>query len=323
MIREVTSLVKKSILLSGKMMIDRRKFLQLAAAGGSAIAMSSLNGPVLAALSGSTAAFGSNLKKDDFYFIQMSDTDWGYHGKATPEAATTLKHAIATINALEVHPAFVMFTGDLIHTTDDIEERRLRLSQFRDITAELKVSTVHAIPGIHDAALDNGAVFQEFFGDTYYAFSHKGVRFIALDNASDPQGRLGDAQLAWLKKSLATTSKETKIVVFAHRPLFELAPQWGWNTPDGAQALALLAPFANASVFYGQIHQELHYRTGNVNHHAAKSLAFAYPAPGSQEYLLPLPWDASASVKRLGYRAVTALSGKGTFAVSEQAAHNL
>ena len=58
------------------------------------------------------------------------------------------------------------------------------------------------MPGEHDASLDNGEAFKEFFGDTHYTFDHKGVHFIVLDNVSDPAAQLGDEQLAWLAADL-------------------------------------------------------------------------------------------------------------------------
>ncbi|HEY8024546.1 MAG TPA: metallophosphoesterase [Burkholderiaceae bacterium] len=300
-------------------MIDRRNFMRLAAVGGGAVFMSGLPGQAMAALAGKTVQRGSAQLNgvQDFYFIQMSDTHWGYSGKANPDAANTLKTAVATINALEVPPDFIVFTGDLTHTTDDPAERRRRIAEFRAIVGELKVQAVHCIPGEHDASLDGGEAFQESFGDMHFAFNNKGVHFIGLDNASDPEGKLGTTQLEWLKTTLAGYAKSARIVVFAHRPLFELAPQWGWGTPDGDKALALLAPYANVTVFYGHIHQEYHYQTGNIKHHSAKSLMYPFPAPGSQANLTPLSWDAASPYKGLGFREVATEAKSGKYIVSE------
>ena len=243
---------------------------------------------------------------DDFYFVQLSDTHWGYKGPANPDAANTLKHAVAAVNALTTQPDFIVFTGDLTHTTDDPQERRRRLAEFRDIVGGLKMKNVRFMPGEHDASLDNGAAYKETFGETYYSFDHKGVHFIALDNVSDPGAKIGGAQLDWLKADLSRQKKDAPIVVLAHRPLFDLAPQWDWATRDGAQAMGLLMPYANVTVFYGHIHQEHHHRTEHIAHHSAKSLIFPLPAPGSQEKRTPLPWDAAAPNKGLGFREVEA-----------------
>ena len=65
-------------------------------------------------------------------------------------------------------------------------------------------------------------------------------------------------------------------------------------------------PYTKVTVFYGHIHQEHHHMTGHIAHHAAKSLIFPLPAPGSQEKRTPLPWDAATPTKGLGFREVTA-----------------
>jgi len=283
-------------------MMQRRDFLRLLGAGGGAVFASGLTGCAMAG-TGSKKMAGAY---DDFYFVQLSDTHWGYKGPANPDAANTLKHAVAAVNALATQPDFIVFTGDLTHTTDDAQERRRRLAEFRDIVGGLKVKNVRFMPGEHDASLDNGAAYKETFGETHYAFDHKGVHFIALDNVSDPGAKIGEAQLDWLKADLSRQKKDAPIVVLAHRPLFDLAPQWDWATRDGAQAMGLLMPYANVTVFYGHIHQEHHHRTEHIAHHSAKSLIFPLPAPGSQQKRTPPPWDSAAPNKGLGFREVEA-----------------
>ena len=288
-------------------MIDRRNFLKLGAAGGGAVFLSGLYGHTQAA----GAAY------EDFYFVQLSDSHWGFSGAANPNAQTTLREAVDAVNALAVPPDFIVFTGDLTHTTDDPAERRRRMAEFKQIAAGLKVKTVHFLAGEHDAALDNGAAFKELFGPTSYSFDHKGVHFIALDNVSDPGARLGEAQLDWLKADLARQARDARIVVLTHRPLFDLAPQWDWATRDGAKAVALLMPYPNVTVFYGHIHQEHHQQTGHIAHHAAKSLIFPLPAPGSQEKRTPLAWDPAAPNKGLGFREIEAEPKQANYRIAE------
>ena len=224
---------------------------------------------------------------------------------------------MSAVNALAQPPDFVVFTGDLTHTTDDPQERRRRLAEFRDIAAQLKVKTVRFMPGEHDASLDNGAAYQEFFGATHYSFDHKGVHFIALDNVSDPAAKIGDEQLAWLAADLAQQPKDARIVVLTHRPLFDLYPQWDWATRDGARAIELLMQHANVTVFYGHIHQEHHFMTGHIAHHSAKSLIFALPAPGSQPRRSPLAWDAAQPYRGLGFREIEAEAQTAGYQITE------
>jgi hypothetical protein len=278
------------------MTMNRRHFLQLAAAGGGAVFASSLQGCASLARGGG-----------DFHFVQLSDSHWGFQGAAVnPDPRGTLPKAIEAVNALPEAPDFIVFTGDLTHTTDDPDERRRRLAEFKEVAGRLGNANVRFMPGEHDASLDRGEAWSEFFGPTHYTFEHRGIHFIALDNVSDPAARIGDEQLAWLKADLARLSPEQPIVVLTHRPLFDLMPQWDWATRDGAQALALLEPFRHVTVFYGHIHQENHHMTGAIAHHSAKSLMFPLPAPGSQPRREPLKWDASAPYRGLGFREVEA-----------------
>lgn len=290
--------------------MQRRDFLSLSAIGAGAVFASGLAGCASAGAAGGGAY-------DDFHFVQLSDTHWGYQGPANPDASVTLRKAVATVNALANPPDFIVFTGDLTHTTDDPAERRRRLTEFKAIVSELKVKTVRFMPGEHDASLDRGAAYREHFGDTYYAFDHKGVHFIVLDNVSDPGAKVGEAQLDWLKGRLASLDPQAPIVVLTHRPLFDLAPKWDWATRDGDAVMALLMPFANVTVFYGHIHQEHHHMTGHIAHHSAKSLIFPLPAPGSQEKRTPLAWDGMAPYKGLGFREVEAQRRGKAYQVTE------
>jgi len=286
--------------------IDRRDFLKLAGIGGVGVVLSS-------ALPGMARAH----EEDDFFFLQLSDTHWGFEGAPNPDAKGTLPKTIAAVNSLEQRPDFIIFTGDLTHTTDNPVERRRRLAEFKQIVGELKAKTVRFMPGEHDASLDNGKAFQEFFGKTHYTFDHKGVHFIVIDNVSDPRALIGDEQLAWLAADLKRLPAEAPIVVFTHRPLFDLAPQWDWATRDGAKAIELLMPHKNVTVFYGHIHQEHHHMTGHIAHHAAKGLMFPLPAPGSQPNRAPLPWNPAEPYKGLGFRGVEADVDEARYSISE------
>ena len=98
--------------------------------------------------------------------------------------------------------------------------------------------------------------------------------------------------------------------MLTHRPLFDLAPSWDWATPDAHQAIALLMPFRNVTVFYGHIHQEHRHETGHIVHHAAKSLIFPLPVAMSQPKKGPITWDTAAPYRGLGFRNVaTAANG--------------
>jgi len=81
----------------------------------------------------------------------------GFKGAPNPDAEGTLPKAIAAVNALDPQPDFIVFTGDLTHTTDDPAERRRRMAQFKEMIGGLKTQRIRLLAGEHDASLDNGA----------------------------------------------------------------------------------------------------------------------------------------------------------------------
>ena len=98
--------------------VDRRDFLKLAGIGGVAFA------------SGLGLVDPARAASQDFFFVQMTDTHWGFKNPAiNPEAHQTLHKAVAAVNALSQPPDFIMFSGDLTHSTDDPQERRRRLGR--------------------------------------------------------------------------------------------------------------------------------------------------------------------------------------------------
>jgi len=292
------------------MKIDRRDFLKLAGIG-SAVFASGLGG--LDHLTNRALA-----AEDDFFFVQLSDTHWGFTGPAVnPDSTGTLKKAVEAVNNLKIQPDFIVFTGDLSHVADDDGERKKRLSQFRDIISQLKLKNIRSMPGEHDAGLDEGKTYKELFGESHYTFDHKGVHFIVLDNVSDPTSSIGDDQLGWLSADLKKQKTDSRIVVFTHRPLFDLYPDWDWHTRDGAKAIEMLMPYSHVTVFYGHIHQEHHHNTGHIAHHAAKGLMFPLPAPGSVPVKNPIPWDPNQPYKGIGFRSVEAKAKETRYAISE------
>ena len=291
------------------MKIDRREFIKLMGIGSAVF----VSGPD----SWSSAA-DRKAAQDDFFFIQVSDTHWGFNDpQINPYATETLKKAVAAINSLKMQPDFIVFTGDLTHTTDDPKERRKRMAEVRDIIGGLKVKDIKFLAGEHDAGLDNGEAFQEFFGPTHYTFNHQGVCFIAVDNVSNPTSSIGDGQLQWLKGELGKLDKDSRIVVLTHRPFFSLSPNWDWWTRDGAKAIDLLLPYQNVTVFYGHIHQEHHHMTEHIPHHAAKGMMYPLPAPGSVPKKAPIPWDPANTYRGLGYRSVAAREEKADYMLTE------
>ena len=254
----------------------------------------------------------------DFTFVQLSDIHWGFNNpKVNPDYAGTLQKAVDAVNKMDPQPDFVVVTGDLTHRAPTSDERIKRMTQVRSILSGLKVKDIRYNPGEHDADSDKGEAFKEFFGSGYYSFDHKGAHIIVL-NTTEEEASLGEAQLQWLQDDLSKLDKDNAhLVVFTHRPLFDLYPKWGWNTKDGQKALDMLMPFKQVTVFYGHIHQLNEHMTGHIGHHAAAPLMFALPAPGSAPKSSPVPWDPAHPYKNLGFRSVLVKADTGECVVTE------
>jgi len=289
---------------------DRRSFLKIA---GSSLGVGVLYSAYPAALAGGQAGnmfaslgHASGEQVAPFSFVQLSDAHVGFNGPPDPLGTRAFERAVDMINGLSQRPDLVLFTGDLTHDTEDKDTHAARMKQFQEISKKINVPLIKHVPGEHDAGLDGGALYREFFGESHYSFDHRGVHFVALDNVSRAKPEIGADQLAWLKKDLARFSKSAPIVIFTHRPLFDLRPDWEWFTSDGDEVMNALTAYDNVTVLYGHIHRDDEHETGKIHHYAARSLIFAFPDPvGVQGPRKPLPFDKDHPFKNLGIRTVS------------------
>jgi hypothetical protein len=78
---------------------------------GGLVYASSLSACTTSLLSGpAVAASGDGRRRhrrEDFLFLQLSDTHWGFSGPPNPEAEVTLKRTVETINSVELEPDFI------------------------------------------------------------------------------------------------------------------------------------------------------------------------------------------------------------------------
>jgi 3',5'-cyclic AMP phosphodiesterase CpdA len=296
--------------MTGEMTIDRRNFLKIS---GGAIGIGALYhvAPALTSRAEAAELFHhlgreSGEKVTPFSFVQLSDAHVGFNGPPDPLGTKAFERAVEMVNALPHQPDLILFTGDLTHDSEDKDVRARRFAQFKEISSRLKTGKVVYVPGEHDAGIDAGELYRNEFGWSHYSFDHRGVHFIALDNVSQPKPEVGEEQRAWLAKDLARFSKAAPIVVFTHRPLFDLKPEWEWFTSDGDDVMNLLASFDNVTVLYGHIHRDDEHHERHASHYGARSLIFAFPDPaktagGDKK---PLPFDKQHPFRELGIRTV-------------------
>ncbi len=214
-------------------------------------------------------------QSSDFTFIFMSDIH--YHDKN--DAPTAFNMVIDTINSME--PDLVLVGGDIIYdvmrqTTQEAEE--LSKSFLKEVE-RLEAPIYYAIGNHEHFALYNRSVdeehplfgkryYEEYFGERYYSFDHKGWHFITLDNmeVNDRKyiGKVDSIQMQWLKNDIECVPDSTPIVLMAHVPLITtLSQYYGGGTKANTNRLAtenandVLKLFKNKNlklVLQGHIH---------------------------------------------------------------------
>jgi 3',5'-cyclic AMP phosphodiesterase CpdA len=296
--------------------IDRRHALECMLWAGTGVVWTVAGGVPTSALLGSAQAADTG-----FTFLQLSDSHIGFDKAANPNALATLQEAVSKVGALPAKPAFMIHTGDITHLSKPKE-----FDDAAQVLGQLGLNS-HYVPGEHDIIdEDQGKAYLERYGKGtkgagWYSFDHGGVHFVGLVNVVDLKaggmGNLGSEQLAWLADDLKAKTASTPVVVFAHIPLWTVAPEWGWGTQDSAQALALLARFGSVTVLNGHIHQLMQKVEGNVTFHTARSTAFPQPAPGTAPSPGPKVVPAGELRSVLGITNVTYKVGTTPLAIAD------
>jgi 3',5'-cyclic-AMP phosphodiesterase len=290
--------------------IDRRNFLSCMAWAGTGLLWTLAGGvPASKLIAAATAIPGAQphaQARAGFSFVQISDSHIGFNKAANQDVTGTLKLAIDKINRLQVTPDLLLHSGDITQSSKPAE-----FDTAQQIIKTARAGESFYVPGEHDTASDDGALYRERFGkgtagNGWYSFTHKDVHFVGLNNVLqiDAMGRLGREQLDWLKADLASHSSSTPIVIFAHIPLWMVYPDWGWGTQDGAEALSYLRRFGSVTVLNGHIHQVVQKVEGNVSFHTATSTAFPQPAPGKAPHAGPMVVAAGQLQSVLGITEV-------------------
>lgn len=302
--------------------IDRRNFLSCMAWAGTGLLWTMTGGVPTSKLFAATGgSAGRGASGSEFNFVQISDSHIGFSKPANQDVTGTLKLAIDKINALPGEPDLLLHTGDITHSSKPAE-----FDTAQQVLKTAKAGETFYVPGEHDIATDDGAMYLDRFGKGtkgkgWYSFTHKGVHFVGLNNCQqvDAMGKLGDDQLSWLKADLGSLSPSTPIVIFAHIPLWMVYPEWGWGTPDAAEALTYLKRFGSVTVLNGHIHQVVQKVEGNVSFHTACSTAFPQPAPGTAPHAGPMVVPAGKLKSVLGITEVKYVGRRSHLAITDSA----
>src|SRR6201994_1894973 len=165
--------------------IDRRNFLSCMAWAGTGLVWTMMGGVPTSKLFAATAgAAGKDAARahagSGFSFVQISDSHIGFNKAANQDVTGTLKIALDKINALPTPPELLLHTGDISHSSKPVE-----FDTAQQLIKGVKVGESFYVPGEHDIATDDGAMYHERFGAGsqgrgWYSFTHKGVHFVGL-----------------------------------------------------------------------------------------------------------------------------------------------
>ncbi len=207
------------------------------------------------------------MKNQTFFFIQMSDPQFGmFPTKGDIFQETQLfEKAIAYANRLA--PAFVINTGDMINDPSDENQLTVALSTMKKIDKSIPS---YVIPGNHDigdAPTEQSLNwYRKSVGKDWYSFDYGKWHFIGLNSCiianSEHVAKDMEKQWEWLNHDLekAASDSNLHIVVFMHHPLFLDHPEERddyFNIPKQTRQLCLnlFQKYNIKTIFSGHLHQ--------------------------------------------------------------------
>lgn len=217
---------------------------------------------------------GFAQKSEPFFFIQMTDTQFGFFtdNKSFEKETENFEKAIAVANRLK--PAFVVITGDLINKPAD----KAQLSEYKRIVALLdpKIPIYH-VAGNHDVTNDpkenDIAQYRKELGKDFYIIKHNNMRGIVLNSLyfKSPAGveKEAAAQEKWLSKQLkkAKRSSAAPLLVFQHHSWFLTDPNEKdeyFNIPTQTRQMHLnmFKEYGVSHIFAGHYHRNAFGKSG-------------------------------------------------------------
>ncbi len=194
-----------------------------------------------------------------FFFVQMSDPQFGMFTKDTSfeQETANLEMAIATVNRWR--PAFVVITGDLVNKPGDAGQ----IAEYHRITRKLdRRIPLYNVAGNHDVENEptpaSVAAYVRRFGRDRYSFVSGSLAGLGLNSSNiHSPGKAPahhESQIEWLREELLRLRKggAKHLVVFQHHPWFLKdgdEPDQYFNIPLARRSM-YLAMFREAGVRY-------------------------------------------------------------------------
>jgi 3',5'-cyclic AMP phosphodiesterase CpdA len=188
------------------------------------------------------------------------------------------RSVVVQLTALK--PDFVIHLGDMVHPVPSQATYVAATRRFHALFSDLQMP-LHVVPGNHDvgdkpiawtpAVAVNPrflAIYRERFGKNFYAFDHRGCRFIIIDSQILNSGLIDEHdQWVWFERQLAT---EQRIFLFKHYPPFlhnaeEHEHYDNIAEPARSRLLELLQRHPVEALFCGHVHNFFYNRVGRAD----------------------------------------------------------
>lgn len=182
---------------------------------------------------------------NSFQFAIVSDRAGGIR-------AGVFEKAVGKLNLLQ--PEFVMSVGDLIegYSTDAAEVNR-QWDEFQGIISGLEMPFFY-VPGNHDHSNPvQAAIWRKRFGLSHHSFVYRDVLFLCLNAQDGTIHRIGEAQVQWVRDTLAAHPDARWTLLFLHTPLWEEE----YTDPSGWPAIESALQGRKYTVFAGHYHDYL------------------------------------------------------------------
>ena len=206
-----------------------------------------------------------------FFFLQLSDPQFGFidNNKSISAETEAMNKAVTAINQLK--PPFVVITGDFVNNSKSKEQIAAYKSMIAQIDSSVKV---YMIPGNHDigkvsrASIDN---YKKNYGETHFSFRYGDCTFIGIDSniIKEEDKEREEVQFTWLEQELQKTKDARFKFVFTHCSVFlkrmdEPVNYSNFSLPMREKYVRLFQKYGVNAIFAGHLHNNAYGKVGNM-----------------------------------------------------------
>ncbi len=206
-----------------------------------------------------------------FFFLQLSDPQFGFmdNNKSISAETEAMNKAVTAINQLK--PPFVVITGDFVNNSKSKEQIAAYKSMIAQIDSSVKV---YMIPGNHDigkvsrASIDN---YKKNYGETHFSFTYGDCAFIGIDSniIKEEDKEREEVQFKWLEQELQKTKDARFKFVFTHCSVFlkrmdEPVNYSNFSLPMREKYVRLFQKYGVNAIFAGHLHNNAYGKVGNM-----------------------------------------------------------